>query len=120
MPMKTPSSPGTLLQPLQDFLRLEAAGGLILMAAATLALVVANSPLAAPYAALLDLPLTIQVGTAGIAKPLLLWINDGLMAVFFFLIGMELKREVLEGHLSSMRRARGPCSPPSTSMWRSR
>ena len=64
------------------------------MAAAVLALVVANSPLAASYAALLDLPLEIRIGTFGIAKPLLLWVNDGLMAVFFFLVGMELKREV--------------------------
>lgn len=108
MPKKASSSPAALLQPLQDFLRLESAGGLVLMAAATLALVVANSPLAASYTALLNLPLSIQVGTTGIAKPLLLWINDGLMAVFFFLIGMELKREVLDGHLSSLRRASLP------------
>ncbi len=78
------------------------------MAAAGLALIVANSPLAVWYAALLDLPLAINVGTFGIAKPLLLWINDGLMAVFFFLIGMELKREVLEGHLSNLRQASLP------------
>lgn len=97
-----------LLQPFEDFLRLEAAGGLVLMAATVLALIVANSPLAIYYAALLEVPLTITVGTVGIAKPLLLWINDGLMAVFFFLIGMELKREVLDGHLSSLRRASLP------------
>jgi len=97
-----------VLKPLQYFLRLEAAGGLFLMAAAVLALVVANSHLAVYYAALLDLPLEIRIGTFGIAKPLLLWINDGLMAVFFFLVGMELKREVLEGHLSSLRRASLP------------
>ncbi len=108
MQTKTPPSLGKLLQPLHDFLRLEAAGGLVLMAAAVLALIVANSPLAVYYAALLDLPLAIRVGTFGIAKPLLLWINDGLMAVFFFLIGMELKREVLEGHLSSLRQASLP------------
>ncbi len=78
------------------------------MAAAVLALVVANSPLTVYYAALLDLPLEIRVGTFGIAKPLLLWINDGLMAVFFLLVGMELKREVVEGHLSSLRRASLP------------
>ncbi|MDO9693122.1 MAG: Na+/H+ antiporter NhaA [Candidatus Latescibacteria bacterium] len=94
-----------LLQPLQDFLRLESAGGLILMAATLLALVVGNSPLAGRYAALLDLPLAVSAGAFKIAKPLLLWINDGLMAVFFFLVGLELKREVLEGHLSSPRRA---------------
>ncbi len=108
MQTKAQPSPGKLLQLFQDFLRLETAGGLALMAAAVLALIVANSPLAIYYAALLDVPLTITVGTVGIAKPILLWINDGLMAVFFFLIGMELKREVLDGHLSSLRQASLP------------
>ncbi len=108
MQFKTPPSLGNLLQPLHDFLRLEAAGGLVLMGAAVLALLVANSPLADWYAALLDLPLAISIGRFGIAKPLLLWVNDGLMAVFFFLIGLELKREVLEGHLSSLRQASLP------------
>jgi NhaA family Na+:H+ antiporter len=103
-----PLSGDRVLRPLQDFLRLEAAGGLILMMATVLALVVANSPLAVHYNALLDLPIEIKVGTFGIAKPLLLWINDGLMAVFFFLVGMELKREVVEGHLSSPRQASLP------------
>jgi NhaA family Na+:H+ antiporter len=78
------------------------------MAAGVLAMVVANSPLASYYAALLDLPMEIRIGKFGIAKPLLLWINDGLMAVFFFLVGMELKREVVEGHLSSLRRVSLP------------
>jgi len=78
------------------------------MAAAVLALVIANTPLAIYYKQLLDLPFEIRIGNFGIAKPLLLWINDGLMAVFFFLIGMELKREILEGHLSSLRRASLP------------
>ena len=108
MQTTTPSPPSKLMQPLHEFLRLEAAGGLILMAAAVLALIFANSPLAAYYEALVDLPLAIGVGTFGIAKPVLLWINDGLMAVFFFLVGMELKREVLEGHLSSLRQASLP------------
>ncbi|MEO6186926.1 MAG: Na+/H+ antiporter NhaA [Steroidobacteraceae bacterium] len=93
---------------LQDFLRLEAAGGLLLMIAAVVALLVANSPLAAAYAAFLDLPVQFGFGGFLLAKPLLLWINDGLMAVFFFLVGMELKRELLEGHLSSWRRAALP------------
>jgi len=105
MQTETPPLLGRLLQPLHDFLRLEAAGGLVLMATAVLALIVANSPFAVHYTVLLDLPLAISVGTFGIAKPLLLWINDGLMAVFFFLIGMELKREVVEGHLSNLRQA---------------
>jgi len=96
------------LNRLKEFLRLEAAGGLLLMAAAVLAMVVANTPLAASYATLLDLPLVIKIGTFSLGKPLLLWINDGLMAVFFFLVGMELKREVVEGHLSSLRRASLP------------
>jgi len=90
---------------LQEFLRLEAAGGLVLMAAAALALVVANSPLSGFYVGLLNVPVEIRVGALQIAKPLLLWVNDGLMAVFFLLVGMELKREVLEGHLSSLRLA---------------
>lgn len=93
---------------LQEFLRLEAAAGLILMAVAVLAMVVANSPLASSYSNALALPLEIRLGTFGIAKPLLLWINDGLMAVFFLLVGLELKREVLEGHLSSLRSASLP------------
>ncbi len=97
-----------VLNPLHEFLRLEAAGGILLMGAAVLALAVANTPLAGPYASLLDLPLEVSIGTLGIAKPLLLWINDGLMAVFFLLVGLELKREVLEGHLSSLRRASLP------------
>jgi Na+:H+ antiporter, NhaA family len=97
-----------VLRPLQDFLRLESSGGLALMGTAVLALIIANSPLSPYYAKLLDLPLEIRIGTFGIAKPLLLWINDGLMAVFFFLVGMELKREVLEGHLSSLRQASLP------------
>ncbi|MGE0043657.1 MAG: Na+/H+ antiporter NhaA [Vicinamibacterales bacterium] len=103
-----PAALDRLLKPLQEFLRLEAAGGLVLMGAAALALASANSPLAGYYGGLLDLPFEIRLGGAGIAKPLLLWINDGLMAVFFFLVGMELKREVVEGHLSSLRRASLP------------
>ena len=108
MQTRTPPPVDKALKALLDFLRLEAAGGLLLMVAAVSAMVVANSPLADYYAALLDIPLEIRIGTFGIAKPLLLWINDGLMAVFFFLVGMELKREVVEGHLSSLPRASLP------------
>ncbi len=79
-----------------------------MMVATVLALLAANSPLAPFYAMFLDLPLEIRIGAFGIGKPLLLWINDGLMAAFFFLVGMELKREVVEGHLSSLRRAALP------------
>jgi NhaA family Na+:H+ antiporter len=86
---------------MRAFLRMEAAGGLVLAGAAALALVLANTPLAAPYEALFALPLEIRLGAFGLAKPLLLWINDGLMAIFFLLIGLEIKREFLDGELSS-------------------
>jgi NhaA family Na+:H+ antiporter len=92
----------------QDFLRLEAASGLMLMGAAAMALLCANTPLAGLYAAFLDTPVEIQVGALVIAKPLLLWINDGLMAIFFFLVGLEVKREILEGELSSFDKASLP------------
>ncbi len=70
------------------------------MLATLVALVVANSPLRDAYLAALDAPLSITLAGTGLTKPLILWINDGLMAVFFFLIGLELKREVLEGKLA--------------------
>ncbi len=82
------------------FFQLEAAGGLLLIAAAALALIINNSPLSWLYNAFLDVPVVAQIGAVKIAKPLLLWINDGMMALFFLLIGLEVKREVLEGHLS--------------------
>ena len=85
---------------LSDFLNKEAASGLALMAMAVLAVVIANSPLAPLYEALLNTPVVVQVGALELAKPLLLWINDGLMAVFFFLVGLEVKREMLAGELS--------------------
>lgn len=88
------------LRALQDFFRLEAAGGLLLIASALLALVCANSPLADAYAAFRDLPVQVRVGALDLAKPLLLWINDGLMAIFFLLVALEIKREVLGGQLS--------------------
>jgi NhaA family Na+:H+ antiporter len=82
------------------FFQLEAAGGLLLMIAAALAVLVANTPLVKFYDLLLDTPVAVRIAGFSIDKPLLLWINDGLMAVFFFLIGLELKRELLEGELA--------------------
>ncbi len=82
------------------FFQLEAAGGLLLIAAAALALIINNSPLSWLYNAFLETPVEARIGALQIAKPLLLWINDGLMALFFLIIGLEVKREVLEGHLS--------------------
>jgi len=82
------------------FFQLEAASGVLLIVAAILALVMNNSPLSYLYSGLLDIPVAVQVGALNIAKPLLLWINDGLMALFFLLIGLEVKREVVDGQLS--------------------
>ena len=86
----------------RDFMRLESAGGILLLAAAIVAMIVANSPFANLYGALLETTVAVQVGALSIDKPLLLWVNDGLMAVFFFLVGLEIKREVIEGELSSL------------------
>jgi len=84
-----------------EFLKLESAGGLLLVAAAALALICSNSPLRQAYDDLLKIPVEIRFGSFALAKPLLLWINDGLMAVFFLLVGLEVKREVIEGELST-------------------
>jgi NhaA family Na+:H+ antiporter len=88
---------------IRDFFKQESAGGLLLMFSALVAIVVANSGLEGLYNQLLDLPVHLRIGSFEIAKPLLLWINDGLMAVFFFLVGLELKRELLEGELADPR-----------------
>ena len=92
-----------MLSPIKQFLKLEAASGIILVIAAILAMILANTPLNDYYKLLIDMPVEIRIGPLQIAKPLLLWINDGLMAIFFFLIGLELKRELLEGNLSNPR-----------------
>lgn len=82
--------------------------GLVLISAAALGLIASNTPLSTWYDALRELPMTVRIGAFEIDKPLLLWINDGLMAVFFFLVGLELKREVLTGELSSASKAALP------------
>ena len=92
----------------REFLQQESAGGIVLMGAALLALVLANSPLSGAYFGALDTEVAVTVGGAGVVKPALLWINDGLMALFFFLIGLEVKREVLEGQLSSWQQSSLP------------
>lgn len=93
----------------REFLRLEAASGIILVIAAVLAMALANSPLSSTYEMLFDMPMAIQVGGLSIAKPLLLWINDGLMAIFFLLVGLEIKREIREGELAGRDQALLPC-----------
>ena len=89
---------------ISSFLKLESASGIILILTAGLALIFANTPLHPYYALLLDTPVEIKIGALEIAKPLLLWVNDGLMAIFFFLVGLELKRELIEGELSDKRK----------------
>jgi len=86
----------------RGFMKLESASGILMLTAAIIAMLAANSPLAGLYSELLDTTVAVQVGALSISKPLLLWINDGLMAVFFFLVGLEIKREVMEGELSSV------------------
>jgi len=93
------------LSRIQAFLKLEASAGLILMGVALLAMAAANSSLAPVYGNFLDTNIRIGIGGFEISKPALLWINDGLMAIFFFLVGLEIKREVLAGELSSFDKA---------------
>lgn len=88
---------------ISQFLHSDSAGGILLIIAAVLAMVMANTPLERVYTLLVDTTFTISLGAAGLSKPLLLWINDGLMAVFFLLVGLELKRELLEGELSDLK-----------------
>ena len=88
---------------IRDFLRTESAGGFLLLFAALAAMVFANTPLNVSYDRILETEIEIRYGQFHITKPTLLWINDGLMAVFFFLVGLELKREIREGELSNAR-----------------
>ena len=98
--MTQTSSRSRPLSALRTFLHDEASGGYVLMAAAALALVVANSPLAEPYFAALKTEFGFAIGAFHLRESTLHWINDGLMAVFFLLVGLEIKREVLDGQLS--------------------
>lgn len=101
-------APRTIRERVMDFIHLEASGGLVLMFMALFALIANNSLLASTYSGILNTPVAVQFGTFEIAKPLLLWINDGLMAIFFFLVGLEIKREVFGGELSSIEQASLP------------
>ena len=93
---------------LRDFLQQESAGGIVLMVAAAIAVIWANSPLASAYFGILDTEVAATVGGEGVKKSALLWINDGLMALFFLLVGLEVKREVLIGQLSSWQQSSLP------------
>ena len=93
-----------LSKTLREFLRLESASGFLLIIATVVAMVVVNTHAKPLYDMFMDIPVEVRFGQLQLAKPLLLWINDGLMAIFFFVIGLEIKREVLEGELSDSSR----------------
>lgn len=93
---------------MQDFMKKETSAGIVLMIAAIAALIASNTALSGLYTAFLNAPVAVQIGDLKIAKTAVLWINDGLMAIFFFLVGLEIKREVMEGDLSSFDKAALP------------
>jgi Na+:H+ antiporter, NhaA family len=97
-----------VIRPFQEFAHTEASGGVLLLAFTVVALVWANSPWSHSYHELWHTTVTAGFGKYVLAKPLELWINDGLMAVFFFVVGLEIKREILTGELSSPRQAALP------------
>ena len=97
-----------IVYPLQEFLRAEAFSGILLMFVTLVALAWANSPWAENYVETWNTVLTVQIGAFGISKAAILWINDGLMAIFFFVVGLEIKRETLSGELSTFRSAAFP------------
>ncbi|AIK90211.1 Na+/H+ antiporter NhaA [Glaesserella parasuis] len=94
-----------MIQHIRKFLQLESASGILLLAFAMLAMLFANTPLKDLYFDFLSMPVSIQIGLFSIHKPLLMWVNDGFMAVFFVLIGLEVKREMMVGAISSYQRA---------------
>ena len=97
-----------IVRPFQDFAHKQSSGGIVLIAATVIALLWANSPWAESYVALWHTKLTVGVGNFSLSKDLTHWINDGLMAVFFLVVGLEIKREILVGELSSVRNAALP------------
>lgn len=104
-PTEPPTPIERLVRPFQEFTKLESSGGILLIGCTLIALGWANSPWAESYFHLWHTPLTFGLGEAAVSQPLHFWINDGLMAVFFLLVGLEIKREVLVGELASVRQA---------------
>lgn len=104
----TPPAIDFIRAPFERFFRMEASGSILLLITTIVAIIVANSPLRGVYEGVLETKLTFGLGEFAISKPLLLWINDGLMAIFFFVIGLEIKRELIMGELSSLRKATLP------------
>lgn len=105
---KDPTVIGGLLEPFQRFFRVEASGGIILLIFTLIALIWANSPWGDSYIHLWENKFSIGVGDFKLSKSLIHWINDGLMAIFFFVVGLEIKRELIAGELSSMKQASLP------------
>jgi NhaA family Na+:H+ antiporter len=110
--LPAPNAPASPLRrvtrPFLAFIRLEAAGGFVLIAATAVALAWANSPWSESYRRLWAIELTLEAGPLALRESLAHWINDGLMAVFFLLVGLEIKRELFVGHLASARKAALP------------
>ena len=92
------------MKALRNLIASESGGGILMMLAGAVALLLANSPLEHAYSAFFEMEMQVRVHELNVQKPLLLWINDGLRAIFFFTVGLELKREVLGGELSSPRK----------------
>ena len=91
-----------------EFIKLESSGGIVLFVTAVLALIIDNTPWSPYYHTFFSLPMTIQLGMLTLSKPLLLWINDGFMTIFFLLVGLEIKREIFEGELNSLQKVSLP------------
>ncbi len=99
-----------LIAPFERFLHIEAASGVVLLVFAALALLLANSPVSEQFLALWKTPVEFAAGSFRLSYSLQHWINDGLMAIFFFVIGLEVKREIVHGELGSLRQAALPIS----------
>ncbi len=93
---------------IREFINLETSAGIVLFCTALLALIIANSPWQNYYYSFFQLELSIHLGALELSKPLLLWINDGFMAIFFLLVGLEIKRELIEGELNTIAKASLP------------
>lgn len=97
-----------LFEPFQRFLRIQSSGGIVLMGATLIALIWANSPFGHLYKELWETHISIKIGSFELEHSILHWINDGLMAIFFFVVGLEIKREILVGELSTFKKASLP------------
>ena len=97
-------------RPLEHFLRIEAASGILLLVAAAVALIWANSPWADTYTRLWDTPLGLRLGPWAFERSLAWWVNDGLMAIFFFAVGLEIRTSTCSSGLSALRYTRTCCA----------